>query len=119
MNKQIKFTYNGRDYTLEFTRATIKAMERKGFRYQQLEATPMTMLPELFAGAFLEHHPTVRRDKIDAIYAGMTDKKKLLGALVDMYAEPISALTDDSGNVEWTPNWNPDEEPEEEIIDVE
>ena len=29
--KQLKFTYNDKEYTLEFTRRTVAEMEKKGF----------------------------------------------------------------------------------------
>ena len=31
MAKQLIFTYDGKDYTLEFTRRTVAEMEKKGF----------------------------------------------------------------------------------------
>lgn len=106
MAKQIKFTYEDKDYTLEYTRRTITEMERKGFDLQEVQNKPMTMLPAMFAGAFLAHHRFVKQDVIDEIYAKMTNKEELIGKLAEMYNEPILALVEDpkdsAGNVEWT-----------------
>ena len=73
----------------------------------------MTMLPDLFAGAFLAHHSNVKRDKIDKIYKLMGDKTKLISALTEMYNEPIEALLaepEDGKNVTWTPSWEQETE---------
>ena len=107
MAKQLTFSYNGKDYTLEFTRATIRQMEADGFIASDIDAKPMTILPDLFRGAFLAHHRFEKRSVIDEIYAHMTNKPKLIEMLAEMYNEPISSLLDDptEGNVEWTPNW--------------
>lgn len=110
MAKQIVFTYEDKDYTLEFTRRTVKQMEAEGFVAQDIGDKPMTLLPALFAGAFKAHHRFVKQDVIDKIYEGMPDKEKLINKLAEMYNEPIEALMEepdeDTGkNVEWTTNW--------------
>ena len=107
MAKQLTFSYNGKDYTLEFTRSTIRQMEADGFIASDIDAKPMTILPDLFRGAFLAHHRFEKRSVIDEIYAHMANKPKLIEMLAEMYNEPISSLLDDptEGNVEWTPNW--------------
>ena len=107
MAKQLTFNYNGKDYTLEFTRATVRMMEADGFVANDIESKPMTVLPDLFRGAFLAHHRFEKRPVIDDIYAHMTNKPVLIERLAEMYNEPISSLLDEpaEGNVEWTPNW--------------
>ena len=112
MNKQLTFSYKNKDYTLEFTRDTIRQMERNGFKPDELAEKPMSMLHDLFAGAFIKNHPTMKRSKVDELYALMKDKGELLNALLEMYAEPINALMDE-GNLTWTPNWKSEEEDEE------
>ena len=102
---------SGVTYTLEFTRKTIELMEKKGFVAADMERKPMTLLPALFAGAFLAHHRFVKRDVIDAIYAKLNHKDELIGALVEMYNEPLMALLDepeqenDEGNLSWKAGW--------------
>lgn len=102
---------SGVTYTLEFTRKTIELMEKNGFVAADMERRPMTLLPALFAGAFLAHHRFVKRDVIDAIYAKLNHKDELIGALVEMYNEPLMALLDepeqenDEGNLSWKAGW--------------
>ena len=73
----------GVTYTLEYTRKTVEAMEKNGFVAADVERKPMTLLPALFAGAFLAHHRFVKRDVIDSIYARMNHKDELIAALVE------------------------------------
>lgn len=110
MAKQMTFTYDGKEYTLEFTRRTIKQMENEGFVAQDIDRKPMTLLPALFAGAFKAHHRFVKQDVIDEIYKGMPRKEELVGKLAEMYNDPIAALMEEPDeksvkNVEWETNW--------------
>ena len=105
MAKQIIFDYNGKEYTLEFTRKSIELLERQGFVASDITEKPMTTLPALFAGAFLAHHRYVKREVIDEIFAKMTNRQELLSKLAEMYNEPLEALMEepepDEGNVSW------------------
>lgn len=105
----VKDPVTGIAYTLEYTRKTVEAMEKNGFVTADVERKPMTLLPTLFAGAFLAHHRFVKRDVIDMIYAGMPKKDELIGKLVEMYNDPIIALLDEPAESEenptWTANW--------------
>lgn len=109
MAKQLKFTFEDKEYVLEYTRRTVVEMERKGFVAAEVESKPMTTLPALFEGAFLAHHRFVKKDVIDNIFAHMTNKEDLIGKLAEMYNEPIMALVEEpeaaEGNVSWTANW--------------
>ena len=106
MAKQLRFTYEDKDYVLEFTRKTIAEMERRGFIASNITSQPMTTLPTLFEGAFLAHHRFVKKDVIDKIFEKMTNKEDLIGKLAEMYNEPIEALIAEpdpsEGNVDWT-----------------
>lgn len=108
MAKQILFEYEGTRYTLEFNRNAIRKMERSGFVAEDIQSKPMTVLPELFAGAFIMHHPYLKRERIDKIYEKMTNRMKLIERLGEMYQEPILAMMDepeeDEGNVSWEEN---------------
>ena len=109
MSKQLKFTYEGTEYTLEFTRKSIENMEKSGFVVGDITTKPMTVLPALFAGAFLAHHRFVKQDVIDKIFAKLTNKTELIGKLAEMYNEPIMTLIDEpeeaEGNLDWTASW--------------
>ena len=109
MSKQISFEYKGTNYTLEFNRKTVQAMERDGFVVQEIESKPMTALPMLFAGAFRMHHKFIKRDLIDEIYDAMPNKDDLIGKLAEMYNEPLVSLLNEpeesEKKVEWKATW--------------
>ena len=89
MNKQLRFTYQDKEYVLEYTRKSVEAMEKKGFVASDIESKPVTVLPALFAGAFLANHRFVKQEIIDEIYSKMTNKSELISKLAEMYNEPI------------------------------
>lgn len=105
MAKKISFNFKGKDYTLEFTRRTVRQMEDNGFIASDVGDKPMQIL-RLFAGSFLANHRSVKMDVIEDIYEHMPSKDKLIEQLIEMYNEPIEALlaepAEDSGNVDWT-----------------
>jgi hypothetical protein len=109
MSKQLRFTYQDKEYVLEYTRRSVEAMEKKGFVASEIETKPVTVLPALFAGAFLANHRFVKQEIIDDIYSKMTNKQELIGKLAEMYNEPIMALVDEpeesEGNLDWTASW--------------
>ena len=109
MAKQLRFTYQNKEYVLEYTRRSVEAMEKKGFVASDIESKPVTILPALFAGAFLANHRFEKPEVIDAIYAKLTNKQELIGKLAEMYNEPIAALVNEpeesEGNVAWTASW--------------
>jgi hypothetical protein len=109
MSKTLTFSYEGEDYTLEFTRRTVSEMEKNGFVADDIDIKPMTVLPQLFAGAFLAHHRWVKSSVIEEIYSKMTHKEALIGKLAEMYNEPIMALVaepeESKGNVDWVASW--------------
>lgn len=110
MAKTLTLTHGDKEYTLEFTRKTVAQMERNGFIAGDIDDKPMTCLPALFAGAFLAHHPWVKKDVIDEIYDNLPRKNELIGKLAEMYNEPIMSLLDEpdperEGNADWAANW--------------
>ena len=100
---------SGVTYTLEYTRKSVEMMEKQGFIADDVEKKPMTMLPALFAGAFLAHHRFVKREIIDNIYKKLTHKDKLIEKLAEMYNEPIQSLMEEpedaAKNVDWMASW--------------
>ena len=109
MAKQLRFTYENKEYVLEFTRRSVEMMEKKGFVASDIETKPVTVLPALFAGAFLANHKYEKPEVIDKIYSKLTNKQELIGKLAEMYNEPIRALVDEpeesEGNLDWTASW--------------
>lgn len=106
MAKQLRFTFEDKEYVLEFTRKTVTEMERKGFIASEVENKPMSTLPALFAGAFLAHHRFVKQEVVDSIFSKMKNKDELIGKLAEMYNEPILALVEEPAeneeNLDWT-----------------
>ena len=100
----IKFTFEGNDYELGYSRKTIQMMENSGFNVREVEDKPMLNLPRMFAGAFLLNHKHTRQDVIDRIYASLSDKDGLMATLIGMYNDQLSALFEEptEGNVSWT-----------------
>ena len=113
MAKQLTITdpTSGVTYTLEYTRKTVEMMERQGFVADDVVKKPMTLLPALFAGAFLAHHRFVKREVIDNLYARLTRKDELIPHVVEMYNDPLVTLLedpeqeDDEGNLSWKAGW--------------
>ncbi len=104
MGKKITFDFNDKTYTLEFNRRSIEKMEQAGFDIETATSKPMSTIPKLFEGAFLMHHPYCTPETIDEIFSLFTDKQGLFEALVEMYAEPLEALVEDSNSknaIQW------------------
>lgn len=96
MAKQITFEHKGKEYTLEFTRESIKQMEREGFVSNDVITKPMLTLPKLFAGAFKAHHRfDVKQKDVEAMFDLFKNKRALVDKLAEMYAEPVETLMDD------------------------
>ena len=102
---KITLNYKDKDYTLEYNRQSVRVMESQGFVLEQISEKPVTMIPMMFQGAFIKNHRGLKRALIDEIYDEVADKSGLLNALMEMYAETLSSLTDEKeveGNAIWT-----------------
>lgn len=100
MAKRIKIEYDGVKYTLEYSRKTVQAMEEAGFRIDEMDSMPMTMIPKLLSGAFLMHHSRVKQELVDEIFDAQKGKTKLLHALSELYLEPFKAMFGEDGEDE-------------------
>lgn len=105
MAKTIIIEHEGNDYTLEFTRRTVAEMEQSGFKISDITEKPVSVLPELFAGAFKAHHRLLKREIVDAIYDGIADKQDFIVKLAEMYTEPIETLMGEGKNRSWKASW--------------
>lgn len=89
----------GREYTLEFTRKTVSKVEQAGLNINALDSKTMTMVPLLFWGAFLAHHPYMTREQTDKILfeglGGLGEQE--MAYLGQLYAEPFKTLISDEG----------------------
>lgn len=101
---KIVLNYDNKEYELEYNRQSVKMMESQGFVLDEITSKPMTMIPLLFSGAFIKNCKGTKRAVIDTIFDSIGDKTGLMQALMEMYAETLSVLTDDvgEGNVSWT-----------------
>lgn len=85
----------GAEYTLEFTRDSVRFAEARGFKIADVADYPMTKVPELWFYAFRAHHKNVSRAKTDELLNGLGGiPDGLLERLGELYAAPFSALTD-------------------------
>ncbi len=84
----------GREYTLEFSRKTVAKTEQAGLDVGRLESASMTMIPLLFWGAFLMHHPHMTREQTDKILfdglGGLNEEE--MAYLGKLYAAPFQTL---------------------------
>lgn len=101
---KIVLNHEKKEYVLEFNRQSVKTMESQGFVLDEIASKPMTMIPMLFSGAFIKNCRGTKRSVIDDIFNGISDKEGLMNALLEMYADTLSTLTDstEEGNVTWT-----------------
>ncbi len=83
-----------KEYTLEFSRKTVEKTERAGLDVNRLESASMTMIPLLFWGAFLMHHPHMTREQTDKILfeglGGLNEEE--MAYLGKLYAAPFQTL---------------------------
>lgn len=100
----IVFEHKGTQYTLEFSRDSVKQMERAGFNISDAADKPITSLDILFRGAFICHHPRTSQAVIEEIWDSLSDKDGLFDALADLYNEPMEAMLkepDEAKKISW------------------
>lgn len=95
MTNKITFAYKGKPYVLEYTRDSVKEMELRGFVAEDVLKKPFTVLPTLFAGAFIANHRFTKRKLIDEIFSKMDDKGALVNTLAEMYSLVIDEFVDE------------------------
>lgn len=104
MAKTIEIEYDGKTYTLEFTRRSVQQLEKTGFKIMELRDKPASLIPDFFAGAFIAHHKHVKREIVDKIFDGLKNKEGLIEALSEMYNDTLTSLLgddDEQGNIGW------------------
>lgn len=92
---------NGRDYTLEFNRESVRFAESRGFAIEDVDRFPMTKTYELFFYAFRMHHRNVSKEKTDSIIDGWGGVAEIPDGVLErlgmLYAAPFSSLADKEG----------------------
>ena len=95
----------GNRYELEFNSRVVKNMERRGFKIDT--DYPVTMIDDLFLGAFQMHHKGVTPERAKDIWKFQKHKDELLGILTKLYMKPLEdmmaedAADEDDGNPTW------------------
>ena len=90
---------DGTEYTLEFSRETVKHAERSGFRRDDIYNQMMNRTEELFFYAFKMHHPKISMEKTNEILyeklEGLTDEE--FNRLIDLFNAPYETVMNESG----------------------
>lgn len=106
-------TETGKEYTLEFNRASIKLAESMGFRIKTADETPVTSFETLWYCAFKMHHPEITPKKANEVFDKLDDKKtdgetgeeagsimdELIQRLFDLYLAGSESLSDKNPKV--------------------
>ena len=106
MEKTLKFTVDGKEYKLTYTRATIIATENMGFNISDVGKKPIGSLTLLWRGAFLANHDTLTIAEVDGLLDKIS-KDGLLDALISLYTAPIESLGGEENSknaIKWTMN---------------
>ena len=105
--KQIKFTIDGVDYTLEYTPRSIRKMDKDGFDFTAMESHIVNVPYDLFRGAFISRHNYVPIEKRDELYEQLVNNNEggqnLLECLSEMLRDELDfIISKPQGNVNWT-----------------
>ena len=76
MATTINIAYQKKNYTLEFSRQTVKTLEDMGFVLEQISEKPMTMVPLLVYGAFMKHNRGIKRALVN-IHTQLSTPRRL------------------------------------------
>ena len=86
----------GKQYILEFNRATVKATEQSGFDPELIESQTISQVTKLFYGAFRKNHPQLSYDKIEKIIDELGGvPKKMIFRLLELYKYAADTLIRD------------------------
>lgn len=102
---RIKFEYEGKKYTLEYTAASAKKFEERGFDFFNAENRLLGASEDVFAGTFIENHDDVPMGKRLEIYHEFAAEdeagQNIDEAVMVMLNEAITELRSHRGNVKW------------------
>lgn len=104
--KHIEFSVDGVDYTLEYTVASVRKMERDGFNFTDMDTKVVNVGYDLFSGAFIAHHNYVPREERDRLYELLINENENGQNLVECLAEMLKdelewIVNKPKGNVTW------------------
>lgn len=105
--KSIKISYDGVDYTLEYTVASVRKMERDGFDFSNMDKNIVNVGFDLFSGAFIARHNYVPEKVRDEIYMNTLAKNEagqdLIECLAEMLKDELEFIVNrPKGKITWT-----------------
>lgn len=90
-------TLDGREYTLEFDKKSVKFADSRGFALEDVDRYPMSKMYELFWYSFRMHHPSVSMEKAERIFDGIGKLPDgFIQRLAALYTKPFTGYTEDS-----------------------
>ena len=104
--KKIQFTFEGSDYTLEYTPQSIRKMDRDGFNLAEIDNHIVNAPYDLFSGAFIARHNYVPVKERERMYEALVNQNEegdnLLEFLGEMLKDELEFIINKpSGNVNW------------------
>lgn len=106
MAKTVKLTFNDKEYTLEFTRATLEKMEADGYSIADAQTKIVTWQRVEFEYAFFANHKRMKKEDIKKIYDRLTNKRALIEKLSEMMLDCINSIYDEpeeeKNAISWT-----------------
>lgn len=106
--KYLTFDYHGTTYTMEYNRRSVEVLQKQlGVDVTELVKGNVNILdlPAMFRCSLILHHPNMKQETVDMLFAAMGDRAGLLRALSEMILGTVNTLYEEpkSGNViSWT-----------------
>ena len=104
----VEFEYEGKPYKLEYTAASLKTLEDRGFDASLMESRTIQYPEEIFCGAFIANHDDVPYNKRMEIFKEFAntaedggDADDIISVFTVMVAEAVAEIRSHRGNVKW------------------
>ena len=104
---KIKFEWEGKPITLEYTADSLRKMVKRGFDITKIDSELLLFGETLFCGAFIANHDDIKESMRREIYREISEAsddeegEKIDDALAQMFSEAIDELQSHRGNVKW------------------
>lgn len=93
---QIKFTYEGTEYIMEFDRDTVAQVEKAfDISISDVRDGKVSAFYGLFYGSFWKHHPNIKQQTVENFMKLMPDKQAMFRNLAMMYGNCVNTLLDE------------------------
>ena len=85
------------EFTLTFTRETVKWAERRGFKISEVTDFPLTGIQTLFNYSFRAHHPGMNTIETEKIFEELiVDRTQMISRLIELYNASLESLTENT-----------------------